>query len=56
MATELDNVEVVVNADLARAGKSKSIKTKPKTFTGTKNYYLDNLNLELNKESTLPEL
>ena len=50
MATELDNVDVVVNTDLARIGKSKSIKTKPKTFTGTKNFFKKNLIEIFNKE------
>ena len=56
MATVLDNIGIVENADLAKMEGSKSIKTKPTTFTGTKNYYNEQLNMGLEKESTVVEL
>ena len=55
MATVLDDIGIVVNSDLAKMEKSKSIKTKPKTFTGTKNYFLDNLSKILNKSEEVEE-
>ena len=52
MEANLSNINVVVNDDLAEFEKTKSIKTKPETFQGTKNYFLTRLKdlLQLSRE------
>ena len=56
MATILDDIVVLVNDDIANIFKSKSIKTKPKTFTGTKEYYYNNLNFGFEEQQKVREL
>ena len=52
MEANLSNINVVVNDDLAEFEKTKSIKTKPETFQGTKNFFLTRLKdiLQLSRE------
>ena len=51
MATMLDNIKVVANDELAKIEKSKSIKTKPMTFAGTKKYWFEKMNYDLEIEN-----